>query len=331
MRSQAVLGIWVLTIACAGFPAPVAAADLRKNNPASAQSPGQSMTAEATSGAAVIQFQGLNLERAEGGSSPEETVLRFKQPTDPKLAEDLAKILPGWIDYASTGYDSLLIRAKRKASYAVTETPDGFTLRLTWAVDANEVTRTNLQRLRFLIATRQPDKARGILNDLRRRSVEPDVLDRLEADILLTENDPAAALERLDALAMSDPDDKALLRARSDLRLRLRSHVEVNARHQSIKQGDRQSHLRIATESATSLRGRITAQIETVHLKDDVLLRTDGAAGKFDSTRSRIAIGFAQDQGAGREWRASLVAGPGTIGARAQYQWLLPQSHWRLR
>ena len=281
----------------------------------------QSITARDIGAAAEVSFVNIGTTGAETGADGLETTLRFDGPLDGQAAEKIASLLPRWIAYATPGYDSLLIRTRRKAAFGVTRNDEGFVLRISWAADPGDVARDNLQRLRLLTMTGETTRARAILNDLRRLKTDANTLDRAEAELLVAERDRRAALRKYEELESANPGDLGLRRSASSLRRDLSDYVETEVLRQSVEDGDVQTRVALRGRADIGPASSMSAEISTVHLDDDIALRSDGTIIAYDGAKTKLRASYDVDSGGGVAWSAILYAGAPGMGAGGEIGW----------
>jgi hypothetical protein len=291
----------------------------------------QRVSAAATQAAAQIAFEGVKLLVAEPGGDEREVTLRFAQPLDARAVETLPQALPDWIEFATPGYDSLLIRTRKKAAYSVEQTPGGFVLRLAWTADAEELRGRNVQQLRYLTAAGETERARAVLADLRKARYDAKILDRAEADLLIVERDPRAAMAVYDRLAAAEPGDENVLAARAALRRTLGPEVGAALQIQQIEDGDRQTIATLRGRTGITPRTTLTAELRLNDLSDGAVLRPDGAIVAVSAIRQRLEAGVEVDEGGGQVWTPLLFASGAGPGVGLRYELRGPHGETILR
>lgn len=274
----------------------------------------QTISVKETGAAAEIAFDNIGVSGAEPGADDLELTLRFDGALDATSVEKLAAKLPRWIAYATPGYDSLLIRTRKKAAFGVTRTNTGFTLRVSWAADPASAPRENLQRLRLLTMTGETGRARTLLNELRKMPHEGDQLDRAEAELFVASGEHRAGLRLYERLSAANPGDLGLRRSAMALRRELSDFAEAEAGIQSVKDADTQTRLSLRGRADVGPASAIRAEIESVNLSGDAVLRSDGAILAFDGTRSKLRASYDVEAGRGVVWSAILHAGAPGVG-----------------
>jgi hypothetical protein len=281
----------------------------------------QSATVRATGAAATIAFANVGLVRAEPSADELEVTLRFDGAFDAKLADQIAAALPGWIAFATPGYDSLLIRTAKKAAFSVQASATGFDLRIAWAADPDAVIRHNAQTLRTLTAKGETVRARAMLSEMRRTAAPRSQMDRAEAELLIAERDPRAALRLYERISAAEPEDTGLRRQIVSLRHDLSDWIEAGVTHQSVKDGDDQTRYALRGRMGLTANSSAEIEFETVALTDDAVQRTDGTIGPADVSPVRLRAGLETDEGAGFLWGATLHLGDAGLGAGASAEW----------
>jgi hypothetical protein len=282
--------------------------------------PRQSLTVDSSPGAVKISFTNVQLLRAEPGPSNLEVVLRFSGPIDAKIAEGLDKALPDWIEYATPGYDSLLIRTKKKAAFGAESAANGFVLRISWAAGEPDP-RYMLLKSRYLMESGDTIEARKVLRGLKRDdAIAPD-LEKAEGDIAFAERDPRAAIRRYERAIALRPTDDGLREAKDNVVREITDRATGEVRTQSVKGGDTQTVTQLGLRASFSESDRIETQLHLVYLKDDVVQRSTGAISAFEGSRLRLNATYFSDLGGGDEWGATLFAAQATIGVGAEYAW----------
>jgi hypothetical protein len=291
----------------------------------------QSIRARDAGAAAEIFFENIGLSGAETGADDLEVTLRFDGPLDGAQTEKLAVSLPRWIAYATPGYDSLLIRTKKKAAFAVTREGTGVVVRIAWAADPGSAARENMQRLRYLTMTGETAKARALISDLRRLSPDPARLDRAEAELRIAERDLRGGLALYDQLASANPDDIGLRRSVAELRSQLSDVIEANLSRQSVEDGDTQTRAMLRGRAEVGPNSALRAEIETVTLSDDTVLRSDGAIIAFDETKARLRASYDVESNRGVIWSSVLHGAAHGVGLGGEIVWRGANREFALR
>lgn len=281
----------------------------------------QTANVSETGAAAEITFENIGVTGAETGAGDLEVTLRFDGPLDAAMAEGATAKLPRWIAFATPGYDSLLIRTRKKAAFGVTQTATGFVLRISWAADPASAGRDNLQRLRLLTMTGETARARALIGDLRKLPAEGDQLDRAEAELLVAERDRRAALRLFDRLSSASPGDLGLRRSAAALRRDLSDRIEAEVSSQSVEDGDTQTRFTLRGRADAGPSSTLEASVETVQLTDDAVLRSDGAIVSVDTSKARLRAAYDVEAGGGVIWSAIVHAGAPGVGIGGEIAW----------
>jgi hypothetical protein len=281
----------------------------------------QTASVSETGAAAEITFENIGVSGAETGAGDLEVTLRFDGPLDAAMAESAAAKLPRWIAFATPGYDSLLIRTRKKAAFGVTKTATGFVLRISWAADPASAGQENFQRLRLLTMTGETTRARALIDDLRKLPAEDDRLDRAEAELLVAERDRRAALRMYEKLSSANASDLGLRRSVLALRRDLSDYAEAEISHQSVEDGDTQTRIVLRGRADTGPASAVQASIENVQLNDDAVLKSDGEIVAFDGSRARLRAAYDVEAGGGVIWSAIVHAGAPGLGVGGEVAW----------
>lgn len=291
----------------------------------------QSIGTQTDGNAAYLHISGLTLNGSVPGEQALETVLNFTGAVDPKLAEGLNKSLPDWIEFASSGYDTLLIRTKRKAVFSVQDKAGGVTIRIAWAPLGPEEPRVRLVRLRYLNEVGETRKARAILGELRGTELDPAELLKAEGDILARERDPRAAQKAFDAAIALRPSNEGYAEARENLRKRYADQAGATVSHQSVEGGDRQWRAQVSARAAISDQETLLAVVESVDLETDSVLNPDCTVTPFSGIRSRFDVRYQFDYGGGEIIEGAVFAAESVAGVGLSYRWLWPDETLELR
>lgn len=291
----------------------------------------QTIVANDRGAAAEIQFENIGISGAETGEDEVEMTLRFDGALDGAQAEKLASALPRWIAYATPGYDSLLIRTRKKAAFSVTRSGTGFVLRIAWAADPAEASRENMQRLRLLTMTGETTRARALLADLRKLPAEGDRLDRAEAELRVAERDRRGGLAIYEQLAAANPSDLGLRRSVTELRKDLSDEVQIGLLRQSVEDGDTQTRLTLRGRADVGPVSAVRAELETVALQDNSVLRPDGVIESVDTAKTRLRASYDVEAGGGVIWSAVLHGGAPGLGIGGEVAWRGPKHDITLR
>ncbi|HYD99721.1 MAG TPA: hypothetical protein VEH84_10075 [Alphaproteobacteria bacterium] len=270
-----------------------------------------------------------------------ELLLRFDRALPPADWERLARQLPDWLAYVSTGYDSLLLVAERDARFQVSASGRSVTVALEPPAPADPESGPapldppapegdgdgGRRRLALLdtqlladsgAVVRARDKLRGLV------AADPRDADA-RTQLGLAEGRlgrwPAAERELLAAEALS-PEAETIAEARRELGRELDDHLRADWDWRSTRGGDTR---RTARASGRLHVGEDLAVAVETDIRDveagAAIRRADGTAAPFRGRREQATLALDGTRDDGDRWRAALHLAEGGAGLAAAYTW----------
>lgn len=266
--------------------------------------------------------------RADG----RELLLRLDRPVAPDLVDGLSRRLPGWLESASAGYDSLLLVAARPVDFRTST--DGAVTRVTLvaAGTADEAekdladVRLDMLRARLKARTGEPGAAREKLEQLQTENPEnADILVEL-AGLEQSVGDWRRASSLYDRAVGLDPQRRDIAAARRALEREFGPYVRLDADLQQVKDGD--------TQFITVLSGRALPtedidagfRVENRYLDDSQVLRASGVIESASASFQRGEVYVGGNPAPGHRLEAALLAGAGTPGGALRYSYRTPDT-----
>jgi hypothetical protein len=177
---------------------------------------------------AEIKFHDVYIESARQNPGLNEIALDFTRPIEAGLIARLPAALPGWIEYAESGYDSAVIKTRIPANFTVIPVPDGFLLRFEQRHENSENVTLAAQVARLDANEGNLPQARAALNNLDARYPQDPYVLRTRAGVEASVGDWRAA-ERYYALAQAaQPYDGGLRGSLADIRRELGPSVTTS-------------------------------------------------------------------------------------------------------
>jgi hypothetical protein len=251
----------------------------------------------------VVLPAGVSVEapkEAEG----REILIRFAQPAEVSRLEELPALSAGWVENASGGYDSLLLRTSRAVEIDVVSSETETVVLVMPAVrneadsgtdDGKEQLRLQLLRARWKVETGRTGAAS---DDLRALSgshpADPDVLaSRANLDLQMGRWRRADGLYAR-VLSLS-PGNEDVADARRRLHREQGPRATVEYTRKDVSDGWREDVLRASGQALLGggLRAGIAADedfVETGRIR-----RADGGLGRFDGVRRRAEMYLQQN------------------------------------
>ncbi len=265
-----------------------------------------------------LEFDGLSLASADQSADGMEIALHFSHPLKDAIAREITRMAAAMIADASSGYDTLLIRAQSRSVFELRALHQGFVLHVTPAGNTDDNSRLALVEIRRRTLLDDTPSARDLLSQLRRAQPDDPEFQRAEADIDFADRDNRSAAAKYRALLRDNPTDEGLRDSLSQAQAGFAPQFESGADYQSIEKADRQwrGHIagRVPLGDALELRGRI----EFVDLDDNLVQFTDASTGPFEGGRTRGELSLDYDFGPRWDAIVSLYGANDTIGAGAE-------------
>lgn len=288
---------------------------------ASLQPAAQTVAISEAGDSVIISFQGLSLASMSPSVDGMEAALSFRQPVSDGIASQISHLTPAVTD-ASSGYDSILLRARAASRFEARATRGGFVLSISPVpakADARKLATLDIRRMTL---TGDTEGARGKLESLRTTLPDDPDLQRLEADVAVADHDYRKAARDYAGLVSSNPLDEGLRESLRSAQAQIAPRIESGVDTRKIEKADRQTHAFASAEIPispnTSLRGRI----DYIELDDNDVQFPDASRAAFSGERYGGELDVLFDLG--ERWHAALLAfgnenslgGGGVIGYR---------------
>lgn len=269
----------------------------------------------------IISFQGLSLASMSPSRDGMEAALSFRQPVSGTIANEISHLTAAVTD-ASSGYDSILLRARSSSRFEAMQTRGGFLLSISPAPAKADTRKLDALDIRRMTLSGDTEGARERIAALRSAQPDDSELMRLDADVSAADHDYRKAAETYAGLVSSNPLDEGLRDSLRSAQAQFAPQVQSGISTQKIEKADRQTHAfasaDVPVSAGTSLRGRI----DYVELDDHDVQMPDGTRSAFSGDRYGGEVDVLFDLG-GR-WHAALLAfgnesslgGGGSIGYR---------------
>ena len=272
------------------------------------------------SGVALL-FDGLKLLSTDVSADGMEIALHFDEPLKDSIAQAITIGAKATIADASTGYDTLLLRAQSRSRFDIDDSDNGFTLLVTSEQIGEDTTRLTLVEIRRRTLVDDTQGARELLSQLRLQRPDDVELFRTEADIDLADQDSHTAAEKYRMLLRVNPADEGLQESLSAAQADFAPRIESGVESQKTNKGDRQWRGFIAGQTpigpALELRGRI----DFVDLQDNLVQFANGTTGSFQGRRTQGSLSAVYDLGGRWSSTATVYGASETIGAGAALEY----------
>jgi len=268
---------------------------------------------------------------AEITADHRELVLRFPDPIDPAVADDVTRTYPDLVDFVSTGYDQILIRAKRPLAYSLTPARGGSRLQL--AAEPVTVTTTDeadnpmelrrgLTLARLEIQRGQIGQATMRLDNLTARYGErPDIL-ALRAELAETRGAWRQAADNFRRAGALDRDNEYYADAARRMSRQGAPFVRADTDVAKVQKADRQVISVVQGQTAIGRQTDAGAIVENRRLDTDIALALNGTSAPAHLDRQRAEVYVSHTLDGGGALRGGLLAdSAGTPGATLSYAW----------
>jgi hypothetical protein len=269
----------------------------------------------------IISFQGLSLASLSSSVDGMEAALSFRQPVAESIAGQISHLTPAVTD-ASSGYDSILLRARSASRFEAMATTGGFVLSIRPVPAKLDVRKLETLDIRRMTLSGDTEGARAQIAALRASQPDDQELLRLDADVAAADHDDRKAAETYAALVSSNPLDESIGASLRSAQAQLAPQVESGVDTRKIEKADRQTHAFASAEIPVLPGIRLRGRIDIVELDDNDVQLPDGARAPFSGDRYGGELGVMLDLG--DRWHAMLLAfgnenslgGGGSIGYR---------------
>jgi tetratricopeptide (TPR) repeat protein len=274
-----------------------------------------------------IALNEANLAGHTLSAGGQEIVLRFK--SEAARSGFNTKALPGWVSYASEGYDTLLLAARPGYRMQVEYDPGG-TLRIAPVLDlaaaSSQEARQTYLRYELLAARIELETGKQYDAVQRLRVLEPSYPGDVQLMVYAANAEnfsgnwhrAQALLTTARRAAPKNEDIEILYR---DIRKLHAPHVTLD--HEWVRRGDHREHI-------TTLEGYVNAtpslqagaMMQNDHVDAENVRRADGRIGNFKDHKQRGEFYLARNWEDGRRLKGSLFANNDTPGAGAYLSWI---------
>jgi hypothetical protein len=252
----------------------------------------------------LIHFQGLSLSAIAPSADGMEAALSFRQPVAATLASELSKLTAAVSD-ASSGYDSLLLRARTASRFQTMPTRGGFVLSISPLDRGTDERRSAALDIRRLTLSGDTEAARDKVSRLRQTLPEDQELLRLDADIAYADHDYRKAAEAFAGLVSSNPLDEGLRENLRAARAETSPRIDSGVSTQKIEKADRQTHAFVSAEAPITPTASLRGRIDYVELDDNDVQMPDNTRQPFSGSRYGGEIDVLFDLG--NRWNAGLL------------------------
>jgi tetratricopeptide (TPR) repeat protein len=272
---------------------------------------------------AVVEFRLANGKTASWDIGASEAIIRFGAPVEGFDLAALMREASPWIESASAGFDSVLLRVAPGVAIALRPGPNGpiaeFSAAPFMAGDRAAERRLEQIRARLEAETGKAEEAEARLAALARAAPEDVDVMIQRAGVAERLGHWSRALSLYDQAASRRPDDPELRQARQRLARERQAQARIEPDFQRVHGGDRQWMLR-GSSFLYPQAGRIAgAAAEARHLSDGNTRRLDGGSGPADLWREKAELYYGVDVGSGGTVVGRLLASTGTPGAGGEY------------
>ena len=269
----------------------------------------------------IISFQGLSLASMSPSVDGMEAALSFRQPLSESIAGQISHLTPAVTD-ASSGYDSLLLRARSASRFETMPTRGGFVLSISPVPARTDTRKLATLDIRRMTLSGDTEGARGTLASLRATLPDDPDLQRLEADVAAADHDYRKAARDYAGLVSSNPLDESLRESLRSTQAQIAPRIESGVDTRKIEKADRQTHAFASAEVPVSPNTSLRGRIDYIELDDNDVQLPDASRAPFSGDRYGGEVDVLFDLG--NRWHAALLAfgnesslgGGGSIGYR---------------
>ncbi len=265
-----------------------------------------------------------------------EVVLRFSSPLLPSLLADMTSRAAGWIDWSSTGYDSLLIHAGRDVIFRVQAEDDThIALELIsrpevadaekqsrLSLRQREATALRLERLRalWLAESGRLFAARGKLAELHEQYPDSGELLPEMAGIEARLGQWQRAVTYYNQALHMGREDAPVIAAKAGLLYEYGPRLRLDMDWQQLHDADWQQISRLSGYQLFGERAQLGFTYERRSIRDNELRRIDGPLGSFSGEREYFELHAQRHFDWAAHTRLTLSGGnEGAVGLRAEY------------
>lgn len=295
-----------------------------------------------------VAAQTVKIERTENGGVLEilwpgtavpiwerqgvELVLRFGRVVEAIDLGDIQRRLAMWIEGATAGYDTVLLRGHQGVIFDVAAVPNGIRIGMTGGASTDPAARRRLEQLRARLEAESGKEAEAEARLSALAAAAP-----RDADVMVQRAGIAEKLGRWSrALGLYDqalkerPNDADIMEARRRLARERQAQIRFDPEYQRVHGADRQWMLR-GSAFYYPEDGRVAGtSVEARHISDGNLRRLDGTSAPADIWREKAELFYGVDVGAGGTIIGRLLASSSTPGFGAEWQERRSGFEWRL-
>jgi tetratricopeptide (TPR) repeat protein len=255
-------------------------------------------------------------------------ILNFDGPLGDIEVETLASRWPELVEYASYGYDGLLVRAAQPVNYTISRSSNEVTVSLeplsrnaqiTYSDEGTTAQRIRLQalRTRVLFETGKAEEAQEMLHKLL--NDHPDNPDVLGASAFAEQRlgkwrEAVALYDRALSVNPRSIDHK---RAKTELLNVYGNRVGLKTTYSYVEDNDKQIITRANGRKILDKHWSLNLLAENRFLEIDRVRRSDGNFESFNGVVNSADIEYGYDAEQARHGAIALLLNPGSVGARA--------------
>lgn len=262
--------------------------------------------------------------KVESATEGRELLLRFSQPVEGDPVPAVVDQLPDWLEAASAGYDTILLRARQDVIWTVVSADADVTVNLVAVSRAGTAApapldlRLGVQRARLLAGTGKADEARTVLADLASRYPDNREVIAAQAEIEARAGRRSTALALLQKGLGQYPNDPALTRARRDVLGAEGPNATIGGEYVSERNDSRYVSA-VAGVSAVPVAEGVTvgAEAETRRISANDVVASDGTVADFDGSRQRGSAWVEAEVADETKLRLTAYGATNTLGGGA--------------
>ncbi|MCH8858368.1 MAG: hypothetical protein IID54_02165 [Proteobacteria bacterium] len=266
---------------------------------------------------AELRFSALPLRGSRQIPDLNEIVLDFARPAPSGLFEQLPGILPEWVEFAYSGYDSAVIRGREPVQFSVFPEADGFVLRIEPRLGTASL-QLAAERARLAAALGDTRRARETLARLWMENPGNPFVLRTRAGIEASVGDWQAA-ERYYALARAElPWDEDLRGSLEEARRETGLQFALATEYRDFEGG---TVVDVIANAILPLRGRYAMELELqgTHATGKNVQQLDGTTLDVDKNVMSGVVGVVYRAEGGDITRLAALYGEAGPGARFSF------------
>jgi len=250
-----------------------------------------------------------------------ELVLRFGRAVEALDLGDIQRRLSRWIESASAGYDTVLLRMLPGVIVDIRAAPGSTRIALSGTASGDPAAARRLEQLRARLEAEsgQTAAAEARLSALARaQPTDPDIMVQ-RAGLAEKQGRWPKALGLYDQALGQRPDDGDLREARRRLARERQSQVKVEPEYQRVHGADRQWMLKASAFHYPDEGRTAGTAVEIRRLSDGNLRRLDGSSAPASLWREKAELYYGIDVGASALVTGRLLATNRTPGAGIEW------------